>query len=106
MDEPLSALDKQLREHMQLEIRELHKQARPHGDLRHPRPVEALTMSDRVALFNARADRATRYAVEGIYDRPRTRFVAEFIGETNLFEAIVRSVANGIADGRSVNGSV
>ena len=38
MDEPLGALDKQLREHMQFEIKHIHEYARRHGDLRHPRP--------------------------------------------------------------------
>jgi len=97
MDEPLGALDKQLREHMQLELRDLHKKLGLTVIFVTHDQSEALTMSDRIALFNAgRIEQLD--TPEGIYDRPRTRFVAEFIGETNLFEGVVRSVANGTAE--------
>ena len=60
MDEPLGALDKQLREHMQLEIRELHRELGLTIVFVTHDQGEALTMSDRVAVFNARRDRADR----------------------------------------------
>lgn len=84
MDEPLGALDKQLREHMQLELRELHRRLGLTIVFVTHDQGEALTMSNRIAVFNA--GRIEQLASpEAIYDRPSTRFVAEFIGETNLF---------------------
>lgn len=84
MDEPLGALDKQLREHMQLELRELHRRLGLTIIFVTHDQGEALTMSNRIAVFNA--GRIEQLASpEAIYDRPTTRFVAEFIGETNLF---------------------
>jgi putative spermidine/putrescine transport system ATP-binding protein len=96
MDEPLSALDKQLREHMQLEIRELHRTLGLTVIFVTHDQGEALTMSDRVAVLNRgkieQFDTPSR-----LYDRPRTRFVAEFIGETNLLDGELLSQADGIA---------
>lgn len=83
MDEPLSALDKQLREHMQLEIRALHRELGLTVIFVTHDQGEALTMSDRVAVLN-RGKIEQFDTPSGLYDRPRTRFVAEFIGETNL----------------------
>ena len=60
MDEPLGALDKQLREHMQLEIRELHRRLGLTVVFVTHDQSEALTMSDRIAVLNARHDRAAR----------------------------------------------
>jgi len=96
MDEPLGALDKQLREHMQLEIRELHKRLGLTIVFVTHDQSEALTMSDRIAVFNAgRIEQIDSPHV--IYDTPRTRFVAQFIGETNLIEADVVNFQNGHA---------
>ena len=96
MDEPLGALDKQLREHMQLEIRELHKRLGLTIVFVTHDQSEALTMSDRIAVFNAgKIEQIDSPHV--IYDTPRTRFVAQFIGETNLIEANVVNVQNGQA---------
>jgi putative spermidine/putrescine transport system ATP-binding protein len=90
MDEPLGALDKQLREHMQLELRELHRRLGLTIVFVTHDQGEALTMSDRVAVFNA--GKIEQLAPpEAIYDRPQTRFVAEFIGETNLLSGKIRS---------------
>jgi len=97
MDEPLGALDKQLREHMQLELRELHRKLGLTIIFVTHDQSEALTMSDRIALFNAGKIEQLD-TPEGIYDRPRTRFVAEFIGETNLFEGVVRRTSDGVAE--------
>jgi putative spermidine/putrescine transport system ATP-binding protein len=96
MDEPLGALDKQLREHMQLEIRELHKRLGLTIVFVTHDQSEALTMSDRIAVFNAgRIEQIDSPYV--VYDTPRTRFVAQFIGETNLIEADVVDVRDGRA---------
>jgi putative spermidine/putrescine transport system ATP-binding protein len=99
MDEPLGALDKQLREHMQLEIRALHKRLGLTVVFVTHDQSEALTMSDRIAVFNAGKIEQLG-TPQAIYDTPRTRFVAQFIGETNLIEADVI----GIDDGKAVIG--
>ncbi|MCY0389529.1 ABC transporter ATP-binding protein [Robbsia sp. Bb-Pol-6] len=88
MDEPLGALDKQLREHMQLELRELHKSLGLTVVFVTHDQNEAITMSDRIAVFNAGKIEQID-APERIYARPMTRFVAQFIGETNLMEGTV-----------------
>jgi spermidine/putrescine ABC transporter ATP-binding subunit len=88
MDEPLGALDKQLRESLQLEMRRLH------GELgitfiyvTHDQE-EALTMSDRIAVMNeGRVAQLGR--PEDLYDRPCNKFVASFLGESNFLSGIV-----------------
>ena len=88
MDEPLGALDKQLREQMQLDIREIHARLGLTIVFVTHDQSEALTMSDRIAVFNkGRIEQID--TPRSIYDRPATRFVAEFIGETNLMEGSV-----------------
>jgi putative spermidine/putrescine transport system ATP-binding protein len=105
MDEPLGALDKQLREHMQLEIRELHKRLGLTIVFVTHDQSEALTMSDRIAVFNAgRIEQID--SPHAIYDTPRTRFVAQFIGETNLIEADILDVRDGHATIRFGDGLV
>ena len=91
MDEPLGALDKQLREQMQLDIRELHKKLGLTIVFVTHDQQEALTMSDRIAVFNKGKIEQIGTPRE-IYDRPATRFVAEFIGETNLLEGQITQV--------------
>lgn len=85
MDEPLGALDLKLREQMQLEIKRYHQQLGCTIIFVTHDQGEALTLSDRVAVMRdgkiAQVDTA-----KDIYDRPSTRYVAEFIGRTNLFE--------------------
>ena len=83
MDEPLSALDKQLREHMQIELRRLHdKLGMTTVYVTHDQR-EALTMSDRVAVMK-RGRIMQLDAPQRLYERPANRFVAEFIGESTL----------------------
>ena len=96
MDEPLGALDKQLRERMQLELRDLHRDLGLTVVFVTHDQSEALTMSDRIAVFDA--GRIEQIGPpEAIYDRPETRFVAEFIGETNVLEGRVEAVEHGLA---------
>jgi putative spermidine/putrescine transport system ATP-binding protein len=83
MDEPLSALDKGLRERMQIEIRHLHSKIGATTIYVTHDQREALTMSDRVAVMN-RGTVVQCDSPEIIYNNPRTAFVAEFIGETTL----------------------
>jgi putative spermidine/putrescine transport system ATP-binding protein len=82
MDEPLGALDKKLREQMQLEIKHLHKRLGISIIYVTHDQDEALVMSDRIGVFN-RGRLEQIGPVEELYERPTTRFVAEFIGETN-----------------------
>jgi len=83
MDEPLSALDKQLRESMQIELRELHKRIGATIIYVTHDQREALTMSDRVAILRdgrlIQIDRPER-----LHDHPADSFVASFIGEASL----------------------
>ncbi|PTM91491.1 putative spermidine/putrescine transport system ATP-binding protein [Mycoplana dimorpha] len=91
MDEPLGALDKQLREQMQLDIRDLHRRLGLTIVFVTHDQSEALTMSDRVAVFN-KGKIEQIGTPRQVYDEPTTRFVAEFIGETNLVEGVVETV--------------
>jgi len=82
MDEPLGALDKQLREHMQIEIKHIHEQLGVTVVYVTHDQSEALTMSDRVAVFNqGRIQQLASPAT--IYEEPANAFVASFIGENN-----------------------
>ena len=82
MDEPLGALDKQLREHMQIEIKHIHASLGVTFVFVTHDQSEALTMSDRIAVFDQgiiqQVDRADK-----LYEEPANAFVASFIGENN-----------------------
>ena len=80
MDEPLGALDKKLREQMQIEIKRLHRGSASSIIYVTHDQDEALVMSDRIAVFNRGRLEQIGPASE-LYERPATRFVAEFIGE-------------------------
>jgi putative spermidine/putrescine transport system ATP-binding protein len=83
MDEPLSALDKQLREQMQIEIRRLHKQLGMTTIAVTHDQREALTMSDRVAVLRNGALQQFD-TPRALYENPSNTFVAQFIGETSF----------------------
>lgn len=92
MDEPLGALDKQLREHMQFEIKRLHESLGLTVVYVTHDQGEALTMSDRVAVFND--GRIQQLAPpDALYERPDNSFVAQFIGENNKLPGIIESIA-------------
>ncbi len=91
MDEPLGALDRNLREQMKIEIKRIHKDVGVTVLYVTHDQEEALTMSDRVALMN-RGRIAQLGSAEDLYERPATRFVAEFIGESNLIEGRIEPV--------------
>jgi spermidine/putrescine ABC transporter ATP-binding subunit len=84
-DEPLGALDRKLRQSMQFELKQLQKQLGVTLVFVTHDQEEALAMSDRIAVMNAGKVEQVG-APQEIYDRPRTRFVADFIGEINMFE--------------------
>lgn len=96
MDEPLSALDKQLRETMQIEIRNLHDRlGMTTISVTHDQR-EALTMSDRIAVFS-KGKLAQIATPTGLYEQPESRFIAEFIGESSFLP--LRATPNGLAYG-------
>jgi putative spermidine/putrescine transport system ATP-binding protein len=94
MDEPLGALDKQLREHMQFEITRLaHNLGITTVYVTHDQ-TEALTMSDRVAVFDD--GRIQQLAPpDKLYEEPENSFVAQFIGENNTLEGVVTEIKSG-----------
>jgi putative spermidine/putrescine transport system ATP-binding protein len=86
LDEPLSALDKRLRSDLQAELRQLHRQVgKTFINVTHDQE-EALTMSDRVAIM--RDGKVVQVGAPGeLYERPATRFVADFLGKSNFLRA-------------------
>ena len=105
MDEPLGALDKQLREHMQFEITNLaHNLGITTVYVTHDQ-TEALTMSDRVAVFNdGRIQQLA--APEDLYERPDNSFVAQFIGENNKLEGRIESIGGSTCTVRLDDGTI
>jgi len=99
MDEPLSALDKQLRDHMQIEIRNLHERLGATTIYVTHDQREALTMSDRIAVLE-RGRIAQCAPPREIYDRPADAFVADFIGEAVLLPAQRRDAESVLVEGR------
>lgn len=108
MDEPLGALDKQLRDHMQFEIRGLHERLGVTIVYVTHDQGEAMTMSDRVAVFHA--GKIQQLAPpRDIYDHPANTFVASFIGESNRIPGKVVELDGqhckvALPDGSLVNG--
>ena len=96
MDEPLGALDKQLREHMQLEIKHIHASIGVAVVYVTHDQSEALTMSDRIVVFNDGYVQQVDPPAE-LYEKPRNSFVANFIGENNRLHGSIRAVENGLA---------
>ena len=87
LDEPLSNLDANLREEMRFEIRRLHEQFGITTLYVTHDQAEAMVISDRVAVLQ-QGRVAQIGSAEELFERPRTRFVAEFIGRTNLLDAV------------------
>ena len=89
MDEPLGALDKKLREHMQYEIKRLHRETGATIIYVTHDQEEALAMSDRICLMNhARIEQIG--TPHEIYAHPKTAFAADFIGVSNIFRGRVQ----------------
>jgi putative spermidine/putrescine transport system ATP-binding protein len=85
LDEPLGALDRKLRQEMQIELKELQRQVGITFVFVTHDQEEALTMSDRIAVFNdGRVEQVG--APADVYERPRTPFVADFVGTSNLLD--------------------
>ena len=103
MDEPLSALDKKLREEMQLEIRRLHRELGVTMVFVTHDQSEAMTLSDRVAVFNqGRIEQLA--SPQALYDAPANPFVASFLGDNNMLNCTLADA--GGAGVRTANGQL
>jgi spermidine/putrescine transport system ATP-binding protein len=94
LDEPLSALDLKLRQAMRVELKQLQRETGITFVFVTHDQEEALTMSDRIAVMSEGELQQIGTAHE-IYERPKNRFVADFIGETNLIEVTIAATATG-----------
>ncbi len=95
MDEPLGALDKKLREWLQLEIKRIHQELGITFLYVTHDQEEALVLSDRIALFNGGRIEQIGTGDE-LYLRPTTKFAAEFLGESNLFTGTIAQPGDGL----------
>ena len=94
LDEPLGALDKNLRENMQFELRRIQQTLGITTILVTHDQEEALTLSDRVVVMNE--GRILQVGTPSdVYEYPRTRFVSEFLGTSNLFEGAIEARRGG-----------
>jgi len=105
MDEPLGALDKQLREHMQFEIKRIADDLGITVVYVTHDQTEALTMSDNVAVFNDGVIQQLAPPDE-LYEAPQNSFVAQFIGENNTLDGTVETISNGRCTVRLDDGEV
>ncbi len=105
MDEPLGALDKQLREHMQYEIKHIHENLGITVVYVTHDQSEALTMSDRVAVFDDGIIQQLS-TPEVLYEKPENAFVAQFIGENNTLLGVVKSIKGDIATVQLDSGTI
>ena len=105
MDEPLGALDKQLREELQLEIRHLHERLGITVVYVTHDQAEALTMSDRIAVFHQGAVQQLDTPT-ALYEGPRNAFVARFIGENNRLPGTLERVDGEDCAVRLANGAL
>jgi len=96
LDEPLAALDLQLRKAMQLELKTLQRELGITFIYVTHDQTEALAMSDRIVVMSEGRVEQVGSGRE-IYDRPKTPFVAQFVGEVNVFEVELLSVTQGLA---------
>ena len=104
LDEPLSALDLELRQAMRVELEQLQEETGITFVFVTHDQEEALTMSDRITVMSA-GEIQQIGTVHEIYEKPHNRFVAGFIGETNLLDVTVEQVADGRCRCRLANGT-
>ena len=96
LDEPLSALDLKLRKAMQLELKHLQRETGITFIFVTHDQEEALTMSDRIAVMSE-GELQQLGSARDIYEKPRNRFVADFIGDTNLLQVMIQGIDEDIA---------
>ncbi|MBN8941866.1 MAG: ABC transporter ATP-binding protein [Rhizobiales bacterium] len=94
MDEPLGALDKKLRQHLQIEIKELQERLGATVLFVTHDQEEALTMSDRIAVLN-NGQLMQCGSPQDLYDRPANAFVADFLGDMNFLPGVSREIGTG-----------
>lgn len=94
LDEPMGALDKKLREQMQLELRQLQKSVGITFVFVTHDQEEALTMSDRIAVISEGKVLEVG-SPDDLYERPKTRFVADFLGTMNFFKGSIEALHGG-----------
>ena len=94
LDEPLGALDLKLRKQMQVELKRLQRKLKTTSVYVTHDQEEALTMSDRIAIMNG-GNLEQIGTPDEIYEKPKTKFVAGFIGESNILEGVVTKIENG-----------
>jgi spermidine/putrescine transport system ATP-binding protein len=105
LDEPMAALDPKLRKEMQVEVKNLQERLGTTFLFVTHDQEEALVMADRIAVMShGRIEQLER--TEALYERPRTRFVADFLGVRNLIDATVVAVERGLATLRTPGGLV
>ena len=95
LDEPFGALDKQLRDHMRVELRDLQKSLGISTLFVTHDQDEALSMSDRIVVMSE-GKAAQLGSPSEIYESPNSRFVAEFMGHSNIFDCLVEDVSEGL----------
>ncbi len=105
MDEPLGALDKQLREQMQYEIKHIHENLGVSVVYVTHDQSEALTMSNRIAVFND-GEIQQLAPPDELYEKPDNAFVAQFIGENNKLMGTVKAAENGACTVEGTDGSI
>jgi spermidine/putrescine ABC transporter ATP-binding subunit len=96
LDEPLGALDLKLRKRLQVELSQIHREVGTTFVYVTHDQEEAMAMADRIAVMNAGRIEQVGTPTE-IYGRPRSRFVADFIGESNFFDVVLDANARGVA---------
>jgi putrescine transport system ATP-binding protein len=95
LDEPLGALDKKLREETQFELMDIQHDLHMTFVVVTHDQEEAMTMADRIAVMDH--GRIVQVATPGeIYEQPKTRFIAEFVGDVNILEGHVQGQENGL----------
>lgn len=104
LDEPLSALDLKLRQAMRVELQQIQKETGITFVFVTHDQEEALTMSDRIAVMSAGKLQQVGTAKQ-VYEEPRNRFVANFIGETNLLDVSIERIDGSLAKCRFEGGA-
>ncbi|WP_298850294.1 ABC transporter ATP-binding protein [uncultured Ruegeria sp.] len=103
LDEPLAALDRKLRKEMQIELQNIQRRLGITFVLVTHDQEEALSMSDRICIMrDGRIEQVG--SPQDLYDRPANRYVAGFVGTTNIFEGTVTAVSNQQADVQLMTG--
>jgi len=105
MDEPLGALDKNLREQMQYEIKHIHERIGITVVYVTHDQSEALTMSNRIAVFNDGVVQQLS-TPDILYEKPENSFVAEFIGENNTMSGIIKEINSDYCGVQLTNGEM